>query len=144
MSKLEIVLIVCFLLCPIVAVIVIPKHKKEKKQPEVQTKTLEEYNKEQSDDTKIEPITEKKPDINFGTTQDDFKDFIKNKAKQLKSSSDLESREDFHDNSMPYSSFNQPKPPVAKQEKTIIDQIEELSPEMKAILLAGVLDRKDY
>ena len=141
MSNFEIFLIVGLSLAPIVALFfVLPKKlKKEKKEP---PKTTEYKPEEKSEPIKQEEPKEVKPEkkvANIASTSE-FKDYLTYKKENLHAPKHLESPKDVFVSDYFPSRFKK-KP---KEDKTIAEQINDLSPELKVMMLSGVFNRKDF
>lgn len=147
MSKIEIFLIVGVCLAPIVALLfVLPKKikKQTKEAPPTTPYVSEEPKKEEAPseqsakEVKKDEVVIKNDDI-YKT--DDFKNYINHKRKQTRSPYRIQEPDDvFTEEYLP------PRLRRKKQQsnKSVSEQIKELSPELKAMLLTGVLDKKDY
>ena len=141
MSSFEIFLIVSLCLAPFIALIfVLPKIKKKEKQAPPTT----EYKPETSVEAKT-PQHEVKPQeqqTKEVVSSNEFKDYLSFKRSSL-------SKPKFMDN--PKNVFteeyipNRLRRPKQKQEpKTISEQIQDLSPELKVMMLSGVFNKKDF
>ncbi len=149
MTKFEMFLVVFACLAPIIAILfVVPKGFRFKKKPKVELKqvTPEEtfsYLPEQQE--KKEPVElkekEKKvTDLPFDKVEfssDDFKGYL-NRRDENKVPKFMQ--DDMFD---PLDIVN-PVRRKKEEPKQIKEQIQDLSPELKAILIAGVLDRKNF
>ena len=133
---------IIFLLCclPVVALImVLPKQIKKAK-----IKSAE--NQKAKEEQKPAPVAETKPEETAKTTKtsgDDLKDFIDKRKETHKSPVNKMG------NLNEFGRYNPNlfRPPVQankKQDKTIAQQFEELTPEMKAIIMAGVFDKRKF
>ena len=150
MSKFELFLTVGVCVAPILSLIfVFPKGFKFKKKQKAEVKTAKEANetfnyiKENKEEPKqVEVKLEKKEDFkdldvpNFDSS--DFKDYLNRRPKGKGPMRKL-MNDDF---GFPYDGFGNRK--KEKEDKSIKEQINDLSPELKAMLIAGVLDRKKY
>lgn len=144
MSWVEICLIVCAVLVPVVALfMVLPKIKGKKtkiEQPK-QEKVAEKV--EPKEQTKEEKPKEGK--INqpiFESSQysaDDFKDYLKERNKNIETPKLKQQPKDFKDMSLGLDEYMKLKQ-MPKQD--ILDEINKMSPEMQAIVFAGLLDKK--
>ena len=134
MTKVEIIFVIAACCAPIVALLfILPKYKKKEKQAEKENAevTVEPFKMdkvdEQAKDTKEESVTK----------SDDFSNYISSRPKDLKKR-----------NKMPEwltdTNFTLPKREIKKEPDTIAEQFDELTPEMKAMFIAGVFDRRDY
>ena len=157
MSKFEIFLIVCAVLVPFIAMVfVLPKHKKKEK-PAKPLKTLADIKKEEQrvepEFSKVQPQKEIETDFekevnnldvfeDTGFSSADFKDYLSKRK--------VNSRPEFvktpeEDTTFSYADFlEKRKAEQNKQPKTIKEEIHSLSPELKAMLVAGVLDKKNF
>ena len=110
------------------------KRKKKDKKLEV----VEENSKEEPKPVEIQPEVKEKSlrsDMEDVFQMSDFKDFSSKKKNDI-----TFPEMKFNNNFMPtydLDEFDRPKP------KTIAEQIKGLSPELKALIVAGVLDKKD-
>lgn len=155
MSSFEIVLIVLACAVPCVALFfVLPKklkgEKKSKKEKKSELKTYEELKKEE---TKEEPKTQeqskvelekKKEPSKVATTEistDDFSSYLKRRKNPTKPSR-IELPKDFLDRTSPYAHRRKQK--EEQKPKNVAEEIRLLSPELKALLIAGVLDPKNF
>lgn len=148
MSNVEIFIVVCACLIPIIALaIVLPrlslkKKKSKSKQPEIETKPYvptQPIAPVQSEPKQVKPA---RAVDNTSYTKDDFKDYLKDKQSRIG-----------HPvrNSLPdgYIDRTEGLPPRFEQmnkssERTEAEQLKSLSPEIMALILAGVLDKKDF
>ncbi len=141
MSGFEILILVIACAVPLVALIFIKpkKKKKEKKAPEV--KTLQEVKTEEkvAEPKKEEPGYKK--DNNIESLDEDIQSYVEYKKKNITKPQKVEMPPNFKDMSMPYIPRRRG---VDKKPKTVAEEINNLSPELKAMLLAGVLDKKNY
>ena len=144
MTTVEIIAIVLVCLIPIVAlVIILPKKIKNRKVKSTKTETqpLEQ------EPVKIEAEPNKNSTSPLEFTADDFKGYLTKKRKQVSHPKRLE--ENFAEN-LNIEDFNSyqarfaPRRNDKSQDKTIKEQFDELSPELKAMIIAGVFDKKDY
>ena len=150
MSKIELFLIVGACLAPIVALLfVLPKKLKKQvnEHPPTTPYVSEEPKKEEtpSEQPVKEVEKEVKEEVSIQSDDvyntDDFKNYINLKREQTRSPYRLKEPDDvFTEEYLP------PRLRRKKQQvnKPISQQIKDLSPELKAMLLTGVLDKKDY
>ncbi len=148
MSSFEIFIIVLVCVVPIIALfMVLPKIKikfksKQKKSPK--TKTYAEIKaEEEPKEVKIEekPKETKKQTIASEISTEDFKNYL-NRRQPTTKPSKMELSEDFVDRTSPY--FPRRMRRSVQKPKNVAEEIKNLSPELKAMLIAGVLDKKDY
>lgn len=146
MSRFEIFIVALVCAIPVIAFIMIaPKLKKKEKKDE-KLKTLAELKEEEkitspnieevkSEEKKIETISNE-------ISTDEFEDYIARKKQNLTKPQRIELPKDFIDRTSPYlprrRDFREQKP------KNVAEEIKGLSPELKAMLIAGVLDKKDF
>lgn len=144
MSWIEINLIIIASLIPFVAlVMVLPKikRKKAKENQPKQEKVAEKV--EPKEQTKEEKPKEGK--INqpiFESSQysaDDFKDYLKERNKNIETPKLKQQPKDFKDMSLGLDEYMKLKQ-MPKQD--FLDEINKMSPEMQAIVFAGLLDKK--
>lgn len=148
MSNFEIFLIVMVCAVPILALFMvlpkkIKKDKKEQKANAQPVKTYEELKKEENIQEPLEIKTEKvvqnKVEVSDITDQD-FKSYL-SRRKNISKPNRINLPNDFKDRTMPYSRRR------VKQDskpKNVAEEIQNLSPKLKAILLSRALDRKDF
>lgn len=146
MSWVEICLIVCAVLVPVVALfMVLPKIKGKKAKTEQlkQEKVAEKVEPKPKEQTKEEKPKEGK--INqpiFESSQysaDDFKDYLKERNKNIETPKLKQQPKDFKDMSLGLDEYMKLKQ-MPKQD--FLDEINKMSPEMQAIVFAGLLDKK--
>lgn len=146
MSWVEICLIVCAVLVPVDALfMVLPKikGKKAKTEQPKQEKVAEKVEPKPKEQTKEEKPKEGK--INqpiFESSQysaDDFKDYLKERNKNIETPKLKQQPKDFKDMSLGLDEYMKLKQ-MPKQD--ILDEINKMSPEMQAIVFAGLLDKK--
>ncbi|MBO5954496.1 MAG: hypothetical protein J6Q13_00830 [Clostridia bacterium] len=149
MSNFEIFLIVGFCVAPLLAILfVLPKKlKKEKKQEKKEVKTLEQLKKEEQPKPVVEEkVDEKKVQQKFTpkseVSTDDFKSYLDFKKKDITKPSRVELPKDFMDRTSPYIPRRRRR--IEKKPKTVAEEINSLSPKLKAMLFSGVLDRKFF
>ena len=142
MSKIEILILILASAIPLFSFVVVYKSKLKnifkKKQKDTKKEIKEEIKQEEKpEEVVVEPIKEKslsdKVEENFFTS--DFKEYSRMKKDkitfpEMKFNSEFVPTFDLDE-------FDRPKP------KTIAEQIKSLSPELKALIVAGVLDKKD-
>lgn len=142
MTNFELCLIVCALLMPIVAFIFVnPKSTKEKittKAKKEQPKSLENPNIEE----KPKPKPEKKKPVfePVECSPDEFKGYLEKKHENVS-----KPKEKFieHDAGISIDEFISHRRPL-NMDKQETNSLEDLSPELKAMLMVGILDRKHF
>jgi len=106
---------------------------------EVEPDTIEKEVKKQDE------IGVKVKDLDFlddtGFSSDDFKDYL---SKRKINSVPTQLKTPEQDTTFSYSEFLERQRKEKEEPKTIKQQINSLSPELKAMLIAGVLDRKKF
>lgn len=146
MSNFEIVLLVMAIAAPALALVfVLPKFKKREKKVQVQTKTYEQIKKEEAKvEEKSEPVQEKKASVitNNDFTSEDFRGYLNHKQKNITRPTRVNLPKDFKDVTEPY--IPRRRRSVKEKPKTVAEEIRSLSPELKALIIAGVLDKKDF
>ena len=145
MTNVEIGMIVAAALIPIIALVILFPFKKKKKSKTKPDKATAVENKP----AEAKPVAEDIPSVTTGITtasldSSDFLDYLREKSSTVKKPERKEI--DFNpgefDDIFSDKDFGQKR--NVKKEKPISQQFQELSPELKALMIAGVLDRKDY
>lgn len=138
MSIVEKVILISACVMPILALLFfLPKKLKLKKsKPTVE-----------KEETVLKPQTPppmpQAPQPNNGIgVNEEFKQFAQNKSRQFSAPKRNFPAHDFTFNSYP-DNFAMSKP-KAKTEKTLLEEINSLSPQLKALILSGAFDRKDF
>lgn len=153
MSKVEMFLIIGACLVPFIALIfVLPKHKKKTKTPPPTTSYVKEDKKEEKPAAPVQsgaPIEKQvsKPKITKPTfdEDDDFKAYLELKKKRTQAPEPIDEGSFVRSPVGEYIPARlRNKMAQTSKNKSIAEQINDLSPELKAMLLAGVLDKKDY
>lgn len=138
MTTIEIVLLIGVCLTPIVALlfVVSKKHKKEEVKQEVdkQPETTEEK-KECQPEQPVDTFNLNSQDF----SRNELKDYMVNKSKSVTRPFNKSVSGDFPGLNMDF-----PPRRIRNEEKPVSKQIQDLSPELKALMIAGVLDKKDY
>lgn len=140
MKTFELVLLIGAILVPFVALIfVLPKKlKKAKQEPKEEPKKEEPKKEVKPEQSKEQP----NPFKNNKFSVEDFKGYLNEKAsktskpKRVDVDNSMKDIQDF----IPSRFRRQQK----KDNLTIQEEIQNLSPELKAMLFAGLLDKKDY
>lgn len=154
MSRMEMAMIIILCLTPIIAlVILLPKKLKFHKKPK-KIKEPAEKKEEQKLESETPPVeqNEIKPEIidtpyvmdGAGNDLDSIRDFAKNKktTKPTRKTPDLSKLSPHPEFSFRReNNFRTERQP---EQKSIKEQFDELSPEMKALIMSGAFDRKDY
>lgn len=145
MSNFEIFLIVGVCVVPVVALLfVLPKFKKKQKtQPEV--KSYEEFKKEE---TQPEPIVEEAPKETKPVmptqdfTSEEFQNYLKHRNENTTQPKKIAQSADFEDKTMDYIPYRRRN--NVQKPKNVAEEIKNLSPDLKALIISGVLDRKKF
>lgn len=145
--------VMIFLACsvPIVALFfVLPKIKKKEKKEE--TKPVKSYEEIKKEEVKAEPQKEemekpkeKKIERAFSTNDfspDDFRGYLDRKQKTITKPTRVDLPEGFIDRTEPYLPRRRRR--EEEKPKTVAEEIRSLSPELKALIFTGALDKKDY
>ena len=145
MSNIEIALVVVSCLIPLVALIIIfPKLKKKKNAniPKLEENSIETKPNEPNQEKKESP---KQVGLNDESTytSDDFKSYLQDKKQKITRPKRKEELPDF--NFEDYDQFkSHQRETKSSAPKSVAEEIDDLSPEIKALIIAGVLDKKDY
>ena len=143
MSIFEIVLIVLVCAVPIVALLfVLPKFKKKERKVEQPIKTLEDLKKEEK-----QPEVVKEPPVKKEVVQDEIlsseiQSYIDFKKKNISKPKKVEMPKDFRDITMPY--MPRRRRSQEKKPQSVAEEIKNLSPELKVLIISGVLDPKNF
>lgn len=143
MTTIEIVAIVLVCLIPIVAlVIILPKKIKARKKEPAKIET----NPPQQEPAKVEVEPKKESTSPIEFTEDDFKSYLTEKHKRITQPKRVENESKENFDIEDYNSYRArfAAKKSREQDKTIKEQFDELSPELKAMILAGVFDKKDF
>ena len=148
MSWFEITLIILVCLSPIVALVLISFSKfkkKEKQNPAIEQTPIKEEPKPNKDEiTKQNKKVE--ADVEHAVfNSDGFKEYLNERSgKTVKPQHlSMENNMKFPTSMYNREDFEQMMRPMQKN-KTISEQIKTLSPELKALMIAGVFNKKDY
>lgn len=148
MSRFEIFIIAMLCAIPIIALIaVFPKVKFKKKTKKVAepVKTYEEIKQEEKQEKPVEKENDTKEFktsvLSNEISTDDFESYLEQKKKDVTKPKRIEFPSDFKDLSMPFEPRRRSR---VQKPKNVSEEIQSLSPELKAMLIAGVLDKKDY
>ena len=147
MAKIEILLIVLMCVIPLASLLIILPKRFKKKDKEVKSpiKTYEELKEEEkesyvNESKEIDESNKKTIISNNDFSTDDFKSYL-NVKNNLSKPKRIELPEDFADKTMPY--FARRRSNVVEKPRNIMEEIQNLSPELKALLFTGVFDRKN-
>ena len=144
MTNFEIFLIVAMCSVPVVALFfVVPKlKKKQKKEKVVEKKVVEEVKKEETPKISEEPKQKAVRPIENSFTSEDFKGYLNKRQNETTKPKRVELPEDFIDRTEDF--FPRRRRRIAEKPKTVAEEIRNLSPELKALIISGVLDKKDF
>ena len=143
MSNFEIILIVLVCAVPIVAFLfVFPKFKKKEKKVEETTKTLADLKQEEKKPEVIKETPVKKEVAKDDISSIDVQSYIDFKKKNLTKPKRVEMPKDFKDVTLPY----MPRRTNGQNKKpqSVAEEIQNLSPELKVLIISGVLDPKSF
>ena len=141
MSIIERVLLICLCVAPFVALVfVLPKVKKKKQKTFETTDYVPE--------SKVEPVAEVKPEVveekvnskSFEEEIMDYRKFLEKRKEHMSRPSRVELPKGYNDLTESYSAMRRRMERAGQQEKNT--SIHNLDPEIKALLIAGILDRK--
>lgn len=143
MSNFEIILIVLVCAVPIVAFLfVLPKIKKKEKKVEETTKTLADLKQEEKKPEIIKETPVKKEVVQDEISSSEIQSYIDFKKKNLSKPKRVEMPKDFKDITLPYTPRRRHS--QDKKPKTVAEEIQNLSPELKVLIISGVLDPKSF
>lgn len=146
MSNMEIFIIICVCLIPIVALVILfPKFKFKKREKKVKSEIKEQVTEKYVPETPIaeEPKMEKKEE-SFKYEPDNFKDYLKDKSARVSKPQMKILPDDFRDLSTRYNPNSRLNKTGKENSSSLAEEINSLSPELKALILSGALDKKDY
>lgn len=146
MSRIELTMVICLILIPIIAlVIILPKKihfKKKEKQPKQSTPKIDnppEFEKVE------QPKAEQVYQSEYKSDDNDLNSIRSYVTEKKKTTPPVRKNPTDDMTFGEYMSLKREASAKAqKQELTIKEQFDALSPEMKAIILAGAFDKKDY
>lgn len=144
MSKIEIILIVMACSVPLVALLFsLPKKIKGKKEEKKVVEAKPEI-KEVKEEVKKEekPIEKTVRPIETSFSADDFKGYLQERQNNSSKPKRVELPRDFVDRTEDY--FPRRRRVRQEKPKTVAEEIKSLSPELKALIISGVLDKKDF
>lgn len=156
MSRVEIAILIVAAIIPVMSILfIVPKRKKKADKPK--TQTLEELDKKNSDIPKLEELKKEEakldsvvdnsldginPNSEFvGLNDADFEAYLRNKAKRANKPRRF-GRNRFPTMSLDEFDIDDQLEKVEKPKADIKSQWENLTPEMKAIIISNVFDRK--
>ncbi len=136
MSVIEIILVIVLLTLPIVTLFFFIKRKSKTKEHEEPIKQ-EEPKKEEIPNTKDKGIF---PLNTYNYSVNDFKGYLKDKDEKISKPNKINHDKNFLNRSEPFAV----KSDFRSYKKSLREEFDSLSPEMKAVILSGVLDKKKY
>lgn len=142
MSVFEIIILVSAGLVPVIALLmVIPKFKRRQKLIPPETMPYISSDKENLEIKKTVEPEKKEVSRSFENdgALDEFKDYLKYKKETTAGPTKKELPDDYIDKTSPYIRRRMDK---NKEHKTIIEQINTLSPELLTMMISGVFDKK--
>ena len=140
MSIIERVLLICVCVAPFVALLfVLPKIKK-KKETTFETTDYVPEKKEEPVDVKPEVVEEKVDEKTFEDEIMDYREFLQKRKENMSHPTRVELPKGYSDVTESYSAMRRRMERASQQEKNT--NINNLDPEIKALLIAGILDRK--
>ncbi len=149
MTDVEIFIVVCVCLIPIIALVVLlPKIKFKKQEKVKKIKSADPAPTEKYvptapivESAKIEEKTIKPMQVKY--TSNDFKDYLLDKQSRIGHPKFNELPENYLDRTRRYDP-NYDFMPKTQEAKSVAEEIQTLSPELRAMILAGVLDKRDF
>lgn len=140
MSIIERVLLICLCIAPFVALMfVLPKVKKKQKTFET-TDYVPENKDEPVVEVKQEVVEEKVSAKSFEEDMMNYREFLEKRKERMSMPSRVELPKGYNDLSESYSAMRRRMERASQQSKNT--NINNLDPEIKALLIAGILDRK--
>ena len=141
MSIIERIILIGLCLAPIVALLfVLPKFKK-KKQKTFETSDYVPENKDDSvKEIKPEIVEEQKQTKSFDDEIQSYREFLEKRKEKMTRPNRIELPKGYNDMSESYSAMRRRLERNNQQDKNT--NINNLDPEIKALLIAGILDRK--
>ncbi len=147
MSKFEIILIVSACLAPFLSILfILPKQlKKKAKDKAEKQKVVTEEKAEPKAEESPAPAVETKPEyksmVDNSISTDEFRSYLDRREKDMSKPKRHELPEGFLDKTMSFEPFERRKP-REKKPQTVAEEVQSLSPELKALIISGFLDRK--
>ena len=140
MSTLEWVLLIGAIMAPIIAILfILPKIKK--KQNKFETTDYVPEKKEEHVEIKPEVEEPIKKEKSFEIEIQNYREFLEKRKEKTSKPIRLKPNHEFDDLTESYSAMRRRKQRESQQEQSATD-LHSLSPEIKAMLIAGILDRK--
>ena len=140
MSVFERIILIGLCLAPIVALLfVLPKFKKKKQKTFETTAYVPEAKEEPSKEIKPEIVEEKIPQKSFDDEIQTYREFLERRKETMSRPNRVELPKGYTDLTESYSAMRRRNERNNQQKNT---NIHNLDPEIKALLIAGILDRK--
>ncbi len=141
MSTIEIILLISACVAPVIALLfIMPKMKKKNKKTFETTDYIPEK-KEEVVETKPEIVEEKKvEEKSFENEIQSYREFLEKRKERMSHPSRVQLPREYTDLSESYSAMRRREMRNKREEKNT--NINNLDPEIKALLIAGILDRK--
>lgn len=142
MTLVEKIMVILACLMPVIALIIfLPKVIKAKQKKGKQLPTQPYVVESQPVESKPQIVQPEKPKLSSHAHANEFADYAANKSRRMaRPKANFPPPPNFAD----FESFRQRPMSAQKPQKTIRDEINSLSPELKALILSGALDRKDF
>ena len=149
MTLIEKIMLILAVLMPIVALIMflpkiikskISKKPKKEKPSKQQTKPDEPYTSASIPQDTAQTVSPTQNNFSSMKHADDFKDYATRKSKRTSLPKRNYPSPTFSD----FEGFRSFAKPATQQEKSVADEIKSLSPQLKALILSGALDRKEF
>ena len=141
MSIIERVILIGLCVAPLVALIfILPKLKKKKQKTFETTDYVPENKQEPIEEIKSEIVEEKAQEKTFDNDIQSYREFLEKRKEKMSVPSRIELPKGYNDLTESYSAMRRRLERNNQQEKNT--NINNLDPEIKALLIAGILDRK--
>ena len=140
MSIMEKILLISACVAPLIALLfILPKIKKKKPKTFETTEYIPEK-KEEPVEVKPEIVEEKVEKKSFEDEIESYREFLQKRKQNITQPSRVELPKDYQDLTESYSALRRRQARMQNQEKNT--NLHNLDPEIKALLIAGILDRK--
>ena len=142
MSIMEKILLISACVAPLIALLfILPKIKKKKPKTFETTEYIPEK-KEEPVEVKPEIVEEKVEKKSFEDEIETYREFLQKRKQNITQPSRVELPKDYQDLTESYSALCRRQARMQNQEKNT--NLHNLDPEIKALLIAGILDRKYF
>ena len=143
MSVFEIVIIVLACSVPMIAFLfILPKFKKKEKiKPVEQTKTMADIKQEETKPEIVKEELTKQKELIDDFSSNEIQSYIDFKKKNLTKPKRVEMPKDFNDVTLPYIPRRKKN---IKKPQSVAEEINSLSPELKILMISGVLEPKNF